>query len=134
MKQRYEIIEKIGEGKFGNVYRGTYCKPATNLIRTADSDSSWSMTDESDGRKLREPVAIKVGETPNNLQVLKNETMVLHYLHSNGCRQIPHIIWYGRLDPIGSMGFIMPLYECSLQEYKKKYKQNEIYLFINLLS
>ena len=120
MKQRYEIIEKIGEGKFGNVYRGTYCKPATNLIRTADSDSSWSMTDERDGRKLREPVAIKVGETPNNLQVLKNETMVLHYLHSNGCRQIPHIIWYGRLDPIGSMGFIMPLYECSLQEYKKK--------------
>lgn len=100
MKQRYEIIEKIGEGKFGNVYRGIYFK-------TFDG-------------KLREHVAIKVGETLNNLKVLKNETTVLHYLHSNGCRQIPHIIWYGRLDPIGSMGFIMPLYECSLQEYSKK--------------
>ena len=100
MKQRYEIIDKIGEGKFGNVYRGIYYKPM------------------KDG-KLREQVAIKVGETLNQLQVLKNETTVLHYLHSNGCRQIPHIIWYGRLDPIGSMGFIMPLYECSLHEYRK---------------
>jgi len=101
MKQRYEIIEKIGEGKFGNVYRGTYIKTFS-------------------GKKLREPVAIKVGETLNQLKILKNETTVLHYLHSNGCRQIPHIIWYGRLDPIGSMGFIMPLYECSLYEYSKK--------------
>jgi serine/threonine protein kinase len=100
MKQRYEIIEKIGEGKFGNVYRGTYIKAFIG--------------------KLREPVAIKVGETLNQLKILKNETTVLHYLHSNGCRQIPHIIWYGRLDPIGSMGFIMPLYECSLSEYSKK--------------
>jgi len=60
MKQRYEIIDKIGEGKFGNVYRGIYCKPMKD-------------------RKLREPVAKKEGETLNQLQVLKNETTELTF-------------------------------------------------------
>jgi casein kinase 1 len=97
MKQKYEIKEKIGEGKFGNIYKGIYIKTG-------------------------EPIAIKVGSSPINLKLLKNETTILNYLYSNGCRKIPNILWYGKLTSIDSLCFIMPLYECSLVEYVNKRK------------
>jgi serine/threonine protein kinase len=89
---KYEILEKIGEGKFGNVYKGV-------------------------STKTGEFIAIKVGSSPMTTQLLKNEATILNYLYSNGCRKISTILWYGRMDTIDSLCFVMPLFTCSLDEY-----------------
>jgi serine/threonine protein kinase len=93
MNKKYEIIEKIGEGKFGNVYRGIY-------------------------KKNGEPVAIKIESSQSQIKLIKNETTILNYLYSNGCRNIPNVLWYGIIDDIKTLCLIMPLYECSLHEYR----------------
>jgi serine/threonine protein kinase len=77
-------------------------------------------------------VAINVECSQQNLvNLLKNETTIVNYLHAHGSRNIPNIIWFGTLDRIDTSSYfnletqhkdylalIMPLYECSLYEYK----------------
>jgi serine/threonine-protein kinase len=67
---KYEILEELGRGKFGRVYRGI-------------------------SRRTGEMVAIKCETEP---VLLKHEASMLHYLHRAGCREgVPSIYWFGKL-------------------------------------
>jgi serine/threonine protein kinase len=64
---KYKIIEKIGSGQFGNIYKG-------ENVRT------------------KELVAIKI-ELINENKLLKNESKI--YQHLRDCKYIPDIKWFG---------------------------------------
>ncbi len=67
---KYNIIEKIGEGAFGAVYKG-------QNIRT------------------KEYVAIKFEEKTNEMRSLKNEAKIYQYLASTGSNGFPQLKWFG---------------------------------------
>jgi casein kinase I family protein HRR25 len=69
MNKKYELIEKIGAGCFGAIYRG-------RNIRTGES------------------VAIKVEHIKSETRLLKNESNVYQYLR--GCAGIPKVKWFGK--------------------------------------
>jgi serine/threonine protein kinase len=76
---KYEILEELGRGKFGRVYRGI-------------------------SRRTGETVAIKCETEP---VLLKHEASMLHYLHRAGCKEgVPSIYWFGKLanEDCGSYG------------------------------
>jgi len=66
---KYIIIEKIGAGSFGVIYKG-------KNIRT------------------NEKVAIKVEPIKNNTKLLKNESTIYHYLSNT--HGIPSVKWFGK--------------------------------------
>jgi serine/threonine protein kinase len=84
----YTIVQPIKHGSFGSVFLGK------NTI----SD---------------EPVAIKVDISTDSIQ---HETTILQYLASKGCRVVPPVFNYGRLEN-GRNYLIMPYYESSLADY-----------------
>ena len=107
IQNKYTVISKIGNGKFGTVYLGK-----TN----------------------KENVAIKFDNS--SIGILKHEVSILYYLNEKKSLGIPRIIWYGiskTENPItDSSGeyilgitspsihipcFIMPYYDCTLKEY-----------------
>ena len=90
---KYTILGKLGEGKFGIVYQGI-------------------------NKKSRENVAIKI-ETMNSAsyKIIKHEATILNYLYSRKCRNIPPIYWYGKYKESASL--VMPYYELSLDKYIK---------------
>jgi len=69
INKKYTLLEKIGEGSFGSIYRG-------QNIRT------------------REYVAIKVEPIKNETKLLKNESIVYQYL--NNSPGIPSVKWFGK--------------------------------------
>jgi serine/threonine protein kinase len=95
IKNKYKILEKIGEGKFGAVYKGK------NL-------------------KSEEHVAIKLEHKHNAIKILKTETTILNYLYKNGCKFIPLVHWFGVF--LDSPTLIMTHYEQSLESYVKTNK------------
>ena len=71
INNKYTILEKIGSGSFGSIYKG-------ENIRT------------------KELVAIKVEPIIKNTKLLKNESTIYQYL---GCKQgIPNVKWFGKDD------------------------------------
>ena len=71
INNKYKIIEKLGAGCFGEIYKG-------ENIRT------------------HEYVAIKVESIENNLKLLKNESVVYQYLV--GTMGVPNVKWFGKDD------------------------------------
>jgi casein kinase I family protein HRR25 len=71
INKKYTLLEKIGEGSFGSIYRGQH-------IRT------------------REYVAIKIEPIKNETKLLKNESTVYQYL--NNSSGIPSVKWFGKDD------------------------------------
>ena len=69
INKKYKIINKIGEGSFGSIYKG-------ENIRT------------------RENVAIKVESIKSETKLLKNESIIYHYL--NNTNGIPSVKWFGK--------------------------------------
>jgi len=69
INKKYLLIEKIGSGAFGSIYRG-------QNVRT------------------KEFVAIKVEPIANDLKLLKNESNIYNFL--SGSEGIPTIKWYGK--------------------------------------
>jgi serine/threonine protein kinase len=67
---KYLIVEFIGKGKFGEVYKGVF---GDNLV------------------------AIKIEN--NTMKLLKHETTILHYLYRKGCKNIPIVHWFGVGEP-----------------------------------
>jgi hypothetical protein len=67
---KYVILNEIGRGKFGIVYKGEHVKHRT-------------------------PVAIKMEPTTSECNTIKYEATILNYLYNNGCRVIPSVLWYG---------------------------------------
>jgi len=91
INHKYKIIEKIGEGCFGSIYKG-------KNIRT------------------KEEVAIKIEPIKNQLKLLKNESIIYQYLSNTS--GIPSIKWYGRDEENYYM--VINLLGKSLQEFKNR--------------
>jgi serine/threonine protein kinase len=68
ISNKYEVLEKIGEGCFGQIYKG-------RNIRTGEN------------------VAIKVEPIANQTKLLKNETKIYQYLAQG--QGIPRVKWFG---------------------------------------
>ncbi len=92
INHKYEIIEAIGNGNFGNVMKAVH-------------------------KKTREPVAIKMESQSSPFKILKNETTILNYLYNEGCRNIPKVIWYGLY--LDKTCLVMDIFESSLYDYLK---------------
>jgi serine/threonine protein kinase len=71
INNKYKIIEKLGAGCFGEIYKG-------ENIRT------------------HEYVAIKVEPIANQMKLLKNESVVYQYLV--GTPGVPNVKWFGKDD------------------------------------
>jgi len=69
INKKYILLEKIGSGCFGSIYKG-------QNIRT------------------NEYVAIKIESIQDDLKLLKNESNIYQYL--NGCEGIPCVKWFGK--------------------------------------
>jgi len=91
INKKYLILNKIGSGSFGSIYKG-------QNIRT------------------KEYVAIKVEKISDNLKLLKNESIIYHYL--NGCNGVPTVKWFGKDDNYYYM--VINLLGISLQDLKNK--------------
>ena len=94
--KKYRVIEKIGEGCFGEVFGGVYIKK-------------------------NEKVAIKIVNAATN--ILKHETRVLKYLQERGCEYIPIVHWYG-VDKDWAY-LVMTCYECSLDDFLKNISKTD---------
>ena len=92
ISNKYEILEQIGEGGFGKIYKG-------RNIRTGEN------------------VAVKVEPIANETKLLKNETKIYQYLASG--EGIPQIKWFGVDDKNNYM--VVTLLGDSLLTLKKKY-------------
>jgi casein kinase 1 len=92
INHKYEILEAIGNGIFGNIFKGLH-------------------------KNNREPVAIKMESKSSPFKILKNETTILNYLYNEGCRSIPKVIWYGLYSDKTCL--VMDIFECSLYDYLK---------------
>lgn len=91
INNKYKVIDKIGEGSFGLIYKGTN-------IRT------------------RENVAIKVESIESNVKLLKNESIIYQYL--NDIKYVPNVKWFGKDDKNYYM--VLNLLGESLQSIKNK--------------
>ena len=69
INNKYKLLEKIGEGSFGSIYKG-------ENIRT------------------NEHVAIKIEYIQNNYKLLKNESKIYQYLTNT--IGIPNVKWFGK--------------------------------------
>ena len=93
INNKYKLLNKIGEGSFGSIYKAENCRK-------------------------REEVAIKVEPVSNSTTLLKNESNLYQYLL--GTPGIPQVKWYGRDDLNYYM--VIPLLGKSLNQilYEKK--------------
>jgi len=71
VNRKYRLIEKIGGGAFGTVYKG-------QNIRTSEF------------------IAIKVEPLEGGINLLKNESIIYQYLQN--CSGVPTVKWFGRDD------------------------------------
>lgn len=92
VNNKYRILDKIGNGQFGNVYKAVH-------------------------QKTNAQVAIKFENLDNDIKLLQHETTILNYLRNEGLRQIPTVLWYGLYGE--NLCLVMPLFECSLFHYIK---------------
>ena len=92
ISNKYKLIEKIGSGAFGDIYKG-------ENIRTKES------------------VAIKIEPLSNETKLLKNETKIYQYLGNT--QGIPQVKWFGVDETNNYMA--MKLLGSSLSENIKKY-------------
>ena len=89
INNKYTILQKIGQGSFGSIYRGQ------NL-------------------RTKEYVAIKVEPIENKTKLLKNESMIYHYL--NNSLGIPSVKWFGKDN--NNYYMVIDLLGNSLQQIK----------------
>jgi hypothetical protein len=94
ISNKYKLIEKIGSGAFGDIYKG-------ENIRTKES------------------VAIKVEPLSNETKLLKNETKIYQYLGNT--QGIPQVKWFGVDEHNNYMA--MKLLGSSLTDNIKKEKK-----------
>jgi serine/threonine protein kinase len=88
---KYTIIEQIGKGNFGQIYKGL-------------------------NNRSNEPVAIKIEKLQNGINLLKNETRIYNFL--NGINGIPKIKWFGTDNNLCYM--VMELLGGSIEELKQQ--------------
>jgi serine/threonine protein kinase len=67
--------------------------------------------------KKKTPVAIKIEATNSQFLLLKNESMILNYLYTEGIRRIPIVFWYGKYGE--NLCMVMSLFEKSIYDCAK---------------
>jgi casein kinase 1 len=111
----YEYFEKIGQGAFGEIYKG-------QNVRTG------------------EMVVVKMEplHTESKISALKHESSILNILYSKHCRNIPPTYWYGTIVlPNLYRVLVMPFYEESLDNVvinSRKMASNIIRSAISILN
>lgn len=103
VNNKYTILEKIGEGSFGSIYKG-------QNIRT------------------NEHVAIKIEPIKDCLKLIKNESIVYQFL--NNTSGIPHIKWYGK--DTENYYMVINLLGDSLQSFKEKNKNLSLKIVLQI--
>jgi serine/threonine protein kinase len=103
INNKYTIIEKIGVGSFGTIYKGKH-------------------------NKTDEVVAIKIEPISSKYKLLKNETFIYHYLNKLNC--IPKLKWFGK-DTINYY-MVIDLLGPSLRDIIEKYNKNGLSLLFTL--
>jgi len=103
INNKYLLLEKIGEGSFGSIYRG-------QNIRS------------------KEYVAVKIEEIKNNTKLLKHETVVYQYL--NNSLGVPSVKWFGKDEKNYYM--VIELLGKSLQEVKNKFGNFSLTLVLQI--
>jgi casein kinase 1 len=88
INSKYKIIEKIGQGSFGTIYKGII-------------------------EKKNIQVAIKLESLENGS--IKHEARIINYLYSKGVNKIPQIYWYGIFNEHRCL--IMNYYEINLVDF-----------------
>jgi serine/threonine protein kinase len=96
---KYQIIEKIGKGKFGDVYKGIN-----------QTTSEYVAVKLENNRQHIQPLS----RDNISISVLKHETRIINFLHNKRCNGIPYIYWYGTHCNIPSL--IMPYYKYSIYD------------------
>ena len=92
INKKYTLLDKIGEGSFGSIYKA-------HNIRT------------------EEYVAVKVEPIKNATKLLKNESIIYHYL--NNVKGMPSVKWFGKDD--NNYYMVINLLGESLQDVKDKH-------------
>jgi casein kinase 1 len=103
INNKYLLLDKIGSGSFGSIYKG-------QNVRT------------------NELVAIKVEPIHNNLNLLKNESIIYQYL--KGQNNIPQLKWYGKDE--NNYYMIINLFGNSLQKILIENKKFSLQLILKL--
>jgi len=91
INNKYTLINKIGEGSFGEIYKAKNCRTGEN-------------------------VAIKIEPIETGVNLLKNESKIYQYLL--GTPGIPQVKWYGK-DNINYY-MVIPLLGKSLEELRNE--------------
>lgn len=103
INNKYKLIERIGSGNFGSIYKG-------QNIRTMEN------------------VAIKIEAIDANVKLLKNESVIYQYL--NGCAGVPLVKWFGRDDKNYYM--VINLLGESLQSLKNRNRSLPLSIVLKL--
>ena len=101
---KYMLLEKIGSGKFGIVYKGIH-------------------------KKTQQHVAIKMENREQEMTTIKHESIILNHLYRKGCRDIPFVLWYGVYMDYTCLAmtyFERTLSECREKLINEKEKINKI--------
>ena len=105
INNKYKIIEHIGTGKFGKVYKG-------QNIRT------------------KEYVAIKAAS--NNCRLMTREVNYLNYLARCGVKRVPSIYYYGQIGSTQAKCIAMTFFSCDLKTFLSQYESKQLtYVFLN---
>lgn len=91
VNSKYKIIEKIGQGSFGTIYKGIIQKKSAKNVH----------------------VAIKLESYEHNS--IKHEARIINYLYSKGVNKIPQIHWYGIFKDHRCL--VMNYYSISLTDF-----------------
>jgi serine/threonine protein kinase len=87
---KYLLLEKIGQGKFGKIFKAKIIK--NNVL-----------------------IAIKIEN--NHYSLLKHETTILNYLNNNKCKNIPLVYWFGIHETYPCL--VIPYYSITLVQILK---------------
>jgi serine/threonine protein kinase len=88
IRGKYKLLEKIGQGKFGTVFKAL-------------------------NQHNNKMLAIKI-ENDKNFPILKNETIILNYLNRYNCKNIPEVHWYGTFNDMRCL--VIPYYHYGLSQ------------------
>ena len=100
---KYKLLEKIGEGAFGSIYKG-------------------------ENYRTNEIVAIKVEPIKNNTKLLKNESIIYQFLINN--EGLPNVKWFGKDK--SNYYMVLNLLGESLQSLKERKKTFSLKLVLQI--